>query len=210
MPRKPSVLQSEFPYHVCARSINREWFNLPLDDVWEIMSNQLYFIHTAYSVRIMAFILMSNHFHLIVQTPNCNLSEAMAWFMRESSRELARSGNRINQAYGGRYFRSIISSEHYDGLAYKYLYTNSLRAGQARRVEGYKFSALAGLLGLRKLGFPMVEDRMLFSNVEATLEWLNRDVVGAHHEAVRKALRRANFKLTMKKGKPHALETSLL
>ncbi len=210
MPRKPSVLQSEFPYHVCARSINREWFNLPMDQVWEIMSNQLYFVHTAYNVRILAFILMSNHFHLIVQTPDCNLSEAMAWFMRESSRELTRSGNRINQAYGGRYFRSIISSEHYYGLAYKYLYTNSLRAGQARRVENYQFSALRGLLGLRRLGFPVAEDRMLFSNVEATLEWLNLDVKGEHHEAVRKALRRSNFKLTLKKGEPHELETRLL
>ncbi len=34
-----------------------------------------------YSIKLIAYVLMSNHFHLIVQTPKANLSEFMRHFL---------------------------------------------------------------------------------------------------------------------------------
>jgi REP element-mobilizing transposase RayT len=65
-------------------------------------------INRAYKAEIHAFVLMSNHFHLVVSFPENNMSEAMNYFMRETSRMISRDAGRINQTYGSRYFRSII------------------------------------------------------------------------------------------------------
>lgn len=210
MPRFSTQLQSQFPYHVGARCINREWFHVPIDEVWEIMSEQLFFVHHAYNARILAFILMSNHFHLMIQTPDENLNEIMSWFMRETSRALTKSSKRINQAYGARYFRSILNSHHYYLHSYKYLYANSVQAGLVARVEDYPFSSLPGLLGIKPLYFTVAEDATLFADVEGTLSWLNRPVSEDHWGSVKKALRKKQFKLPKPNRSPHALENDPL
>jgi putative transposase len=202
--------QSDFPYHVSAKSINGDWFSLPMDFVWSTMCEQLYFIESAFEVRIHAFVLMSNHFHLAISTPYANLSEAMAWFMRETSRSLTRAGNRVNQTYGGRYFRTIIDSPLYWAHVYKYIYANPLRAGIVERAEDYKYSTLRGLLGLEPLWVPLAEDTTFFSDVNGTLDWINHPVSAENWEAVRKAMRKKQFRFGKVDRKPHPLETDTL
>ena len=210
MPRSKVPLQSQFPYHIGARCINRDWFSLPMDTVWNIMSEHLHFVSHAFHLDILAFLLMHNHFHLIARTPQENLDKAMAWFMRESSRSLTREGNRINQSYCGRYFRSVLGSNHYFLHAYKYLYANPLRAGLAQRAEDYKYSTLPGLLGSEKLLIPVKDDLTLFSDIEGTLNWINWPAREEHLKAVRLALRQRKFRLAEQNRKPHFLESEML
>lgn len=210
MPRSKTILQSEFPYHVTARCINKEWFNLPMECVWEIMSQQLFFIHHAFGAEILAFVLMSNHFHLLLRTPLANLDKITEWFMRESSRSLVWEGNRINQTYGGPHFRCVVSSFHHFLNAYKYLYFNPVHAGICRNVEDYRFSSLRGLLGQERLLFPVANDETLFSDVEGTLRWLNSMPTPDNWAATEKALKRREFKLARLNNRPHPLEVQML
>jgi len=203
------ALQSKFPYHVTARCINREWFQLPMDRVWEIMGEQLYFVQRAFGVRVTAFVLMHNHFHLIIQTPASNLDHAMRWFMRETSRTLTREGNRLNMTYGGRYFRSILDSDQYFLHAYKYVYLNPVRAGFAGSVLNYRYSSLPCVLGLYPLPFA-VHDETLLSSVDETLAWLEKIPERRNWDSVQKALRRRVFRLGKVDTKPHPLERDLL
>jgi REP element-mobilizing transposase RayT len=159
------------------------------------MSEQLYFMHLAFGVEIHCFVLMTNHFHLLMSTPLGNLSTAMAVFMRETSRAITKSTHRINQTYGQRHFRSIVHTPSYYLHAYKYFYFNPVKAGICNRVEDYKYSTLRGLLGLDHLLIPVKEDHTLFSDVEGTLQWLNRRPSDENWESVRKALRRERFTL---------------
>lgn len=201
MPRPPIVLQSEFPYHITARCINKDWFKVPMSTVWDIMSNNLFFIHHTYKVKIFAFVLMSNHFHLIIQTPDANLSETMAWFMRETSRSLTKAGNRINQTYGSRYYRSIIKTSHYYLNAYKYVYHNPIQGGLCKHILDYPYSTLPGLLGLQHTLIPTEEDLTLFSNIGETIEWINRKPTPDHWTSVRLAIQRPEFKLSRLRNK---------
>jgi putative transposase len=41
MPRNPRIFTSLFPYHVTARSNNKDWFYLPIDLIWSIMARHL-------------------------------------------------------------------------------------------------------------------------------------------------------------------------
>ena len=181
-----------------------------MGEVWEIMSGQLHFIHHAFNVRILAFVLMNNHFHSLVATPDANLDRAMAWFMRETSRWLTKSGNRINQTYGGRYFKSVIGSPIYYLNCYKYVYYNPVKAGLCLNVADYPYSSLSRLLGFRHLAFPLENDETLFNDVEGTLAWLNRAPSDENWSAIKRASRRSEFRLPRLEGRKHPLENDTL
>jgi REP element-mobilizing transposase RayT len=197
MPRLHPIYSPEFPYHISARSHNKEWFQLPIEKVWETLSDYLYFINEAYKVEIYSFVLMDNHFHLIARFPENNMAEAMNYFMRESSRRISRDCGRINQVYGNRYFRSLIQKSHYLDHAYKYIYRNPVEAGLCERAEDYPYSTLHILLGKRNGVIPLVADpRLDGPYLERTLKWLNETPEEKDKEEIRKALKRTEFSLT--------------
>jgi len=201
------------PYHVTARCINREWFNVPLAEVWPLMEDYLFFIANAYKLQIYSFVLMANHFHLIVKSPNKNLGEAMNYFMRETSRALGKRAGRINQTYGSRFHRTLLSKDLHFHYAYKYVYRNPVKAGIVEAVENYRYSTLSGLLGKSSLHIPIPEDPILFGNrgVENTLKWLNSDPPNKVEDDVKKAMRRGLFKFSSEKSnKKSSLEQELL
>jgi REP element-mobilizing transposase RayT len=173
MPRKKFFPTDSFPYHVTARSHNREWFDLPLIDVWDIFSRYLYFITLAYGVRVHSFVLMSNHFHMLITTPNANLDQAMNYLMREVSKAIGRESGKINQVFGGPYHWSVIKNRVYYEFAYKYVYRNPVEASLVRRVENYPYSTLRGILGLDPLPFPAFDNMNLIAHPARCLSWLN-------------------------------------
>lgn len=195
MPRRRPLGKTFFPQHITARSINKESFFIPLPDVWDIMTNHLFFLHHSFNIELLAFLLMPNHFHLIARSPESNLSEAMNYFMRETSKAIGRSAGRINQIYGARYHRSEIDSYRYFTTAYKYLYRNPVRSGLCNQVEEYPYSTLPGLLGLRPLHIPLQPDALLFAPnfSQETLNWLNQPTPPEIDEQIRRALRRKKF-----------------
>ncbi|WP_413569442.1 transposase [Bdellovibrio sp. HCB117] len=199
---------TEFPYHVTARCINRDWFSLDMDFIWEVMSRNLYFLNGAFNLRIHSFVLMSNHFHMIVRTPDANLSEAMRYFMRETSREISFNSFRINQTYGSRFHRTLIDNPLYYLHAYKYVYRNPVAAGLCNKVEEYPYSSLQGLLGNRWMDVPVSEDENwgFFSSRTETLKWLNTTPDPQCMEEVRVALRKPTFKLSPQNKRPSILE----
>lgn len=194
MPRSKTILQNEFPYNISARCINKEWFQLPMSVVWDIFSDELYLTHRFYNLQIHSFVLMNNHFHLIASTPDSNISQCMQYFMKNTSLRLTRAGNRINETYAGRHYKTILQSNNYYLNAYKYNYINPLAIKSICRVEEYPFSTLHGLLGFSKITIPVVEDIALFSSLKETLEWLNTSADPLKQEAVRWALKRQYFK----------------
>ena len=105
MPRAKTILQSEFPYNISARCINREWFYISTERVWEIFCEELTRTSNHHELLIHSFVLMSNHFHLIASTPKANISQCMQQFMQRSSRRLTKEGNRINETFAGRHFK---------------------------------------------------------------------------------------------------------
>lgn len=195
MARRKVIVQGHFPYFVTARCINREWFKIPLPEVWEIMSNYLYFVSFAFGFRIHGFVLMSNHFHLIVSTPLLNLSPGMNYFMREVSKTITARAGRINQTFGGPYYPCVLATNSYYFNAYKYLYRNPVRAGLVDRCENWPYSTLRGLLGQESLLIPVVDDTILFDESDdfSALKWLNH----AHLEDEKETawgLKRAEFR----------------
>jgi len=195
MPKKKIVRQSDFPYHISARCNNRDWFSIPLNEVWKIFSDYLYFISFAFEVEIHAFVLMNNHYHLLIKTPQANLGEAMEYFQRETSRRIGFTSQRINHVYGGPYNPTVVTDLQYYINVYKYILRNPVKAGISKKVEAYPYSSLRGLMGFEKLPSPLFANDDLFQNTEEFLRWLNTPYDDNVHEVIRKGLRKKEFKI---------------
>lgn len=211
MPKSKIIRSSEFPYHVSARSNNKEWFGLSPEKLWSIFSEYLYLVHKLYDTEIHCFVMMSNHFHLIVRTPQANIDTVMQYFMRETSRVIAYETGRINHVYGGAYKSSLITDYSYYFNAYKYVLRNPVKAKICKRAEEYRFSTLHGQLGMSHLLIPVVGNDEFETNTEEFLAWVNTAPVEEETEAIRKALRRREFKIptSQKTKKKVDLEQSL-
>lgn len=157
------------------------------------MSELLFMLHHGFGTEIRSFVLMVNHFHLLARFPLGNISPAMMYFMRESSKRIGKKSHKENHLYGGRFHRCRIANQHYFNHAYKYNYRNPVSVGIAKRCEEYPFSTLNGLLGQRRLYIPVQEDTTLFSGIEDVLQWLNAKPVSTHSRLVRCALKQTEF-----------------
>lgn len=142
MPRKPIERSNENYYHITARSNNKEFFYLPILNVWDIMTVKLAKLQSTYNIKIAAFVLMNNHFHLLVLTPNEDIDRIMYFFMKDVTLDIQKCTGRINKIFGGRYKGSMISSYGHLVNVYKYIYRNPIEVGLSDKAESYPFSTL--------------------------------------------------------------------
>lgn len=199
MPRPKIIRTASFPYHVTARANNRDWFSLPMDEVWSIYEYFLGETQSRYGLILHAFVLMANHFHLITSTPNQNLSEAMRFLLTEISREVGRRTNRINHIFGGRYRWSVLWTAYDLAYVYKYVLRNPVRAGACRRVEEYRYSSFSRLLS-NSCSIPIADGfHSLWDRIPrepaARARWLNMGPSLEAEKLISLGLRRFQFAL---------------
>ena len=199
-------------FHITMRCNNREPFPGPLGQVWDVFSEQLHFIHHAYNVRIIHFVLMSNHFHLIACFPENNRSSAMNHFLRESSRIISYNSGRSNHLFGRRHHWTLIRTDIQLLNTYKYVLRNPVHAGITHEPQMYSFSTFGRMLGLHgHLLTPILEDTTYFNSPEHCMNWLLKKPKAEHLEDLKLALKRKIFKLKRKPGYgPHELNTNLI
>jgi len=198
MARKPLLLQSEFPYHVTARSNNREWFYLPSPLIWDICGYLFNLVKKMYEADILEFVLMSNHFHLLIQTPKENLDRIMNYFMREFSKAVGTKSGRTNHIFGGRYKGSLIQEPLYFAHVYKYIFRNPIEAGIIQRVEDFSFSTLKREWN-KPLRFevkpillhPLSEN--IPKKLSERLEWMNTKYTHEQYELIRRSIKKTIF-----------------
>ncbi|MDA1274657.1 MAG: transposase [Verrucomicrobia bacterium] len=78
MPRRLRVEYSGAIYHVMSRGDRRE--DIFLDDVdWQDFIRTLAEACRKTGWQVHAYCLMSNHYHLVLETPDANLVAGMAW-----------------------------------------------------------------------------------------------------------------------------------
>ena len=143
MPKKPIQRSNDNYYHINARSNNREFFFLPTMNVWEIKSKRLAQLQSEYHIKIAAFVLMNNHFHLLVLTPKEDIDRIIYFFMKNVTLDIQKCTGRINKIFGGRYKGSMIENYGYLVNVYKYILRNPIEVGIIDRAENYVYSSLS-------------------------------------------------------------------
>ena len=96
---------------------------------------------TMWNVRIAAFCLMPNHYHLLIQTPDANLSR----FMRHVDGVYTQRFNRFHKCDGslfrGRYKAILVEADTYLLDLVRYIHSNPLRAGLVSRLDRYAWNS---------------------------------------------------------------------
>ncbi|HEY2094452.1 MAG TPA: transposase [Thermoanaerobaculia bacterium] len=97
---------------------------------------------------VTAFVLMTNHFHLVVQTSEGNLSRGMHWLNTKYVVWFNRTHERSGHLYGGRFKAFLIDKETYFSEVLRYVVLNPVRAKMVERPENYRWSSYRATAGL--------------------------------------------------------------
>ena len=145
-------LRLEFPgavYHLTARGDRRE--DIFLDDVdrltfLDLLAKEVRQQHW----RLYAYCLMSNHYHLLIETPEGKLVGGMRRLNGVYTQAFNRRHGRVGHVLQGRYKSILVDKDAYLLELARYIVLNPVRAGMTQRVEDWPWSSYAITAGKRE------------------------------------------------------------
>ncbi|USX14466.1 transposase [Oxalobacteraceae bacterium OTU3CAMAD1] len=144
-------LRLEFPgalYHVTCRGNRRERVFCDRQDrlVWleetARMCDRFHFV-------IHAYCQMTNHYHLLIETPDGNLGQGMRQLNSVYSRYYNRRHDLVGHVLQGRYHAILVQKESYLLELARYIVLNPIRAGIVDKLGDWEWSSLQFMLGDR-------------------------------------------------------------
>jgi len=96
--------------------------------------------------RVAAYCLMSNHYHLLVQTPNSNLSRCLRHIDGVYTQRFNRRHGHDGPLFRGRYKALLIEADSYLLQLVRYVHRNPLEAGLAETLDDYPWTSHQGYL----------------------------------------------------------------
>jgi REP element-mobilizing transposase RayT len=99
-----------------------------------------------WKLRVAAYCLMPNHYHLLVQTPNANISRCMRHIDGVYTQRFNRNHQSDGQLFRGRYKSILIDADHYLLQLVRYIHRNPLKAGLIDDMDRYVWSSHRGYL----------------------------------------------------------------
>ncbi len=88
-----------------------------------------------------AYCLMDNHYHLIIETPDPNLSLGMRQLNGVYTQTFNRTYQRVGHVFQGRYKSILIEKESYLLELCRYVVLNPVRAGMVSEPDSWKWSS---------------------------------------------------------------------
>jgi len=95
-----------------------------------------------------AWVLMTNHFHLVIQTREANLSRGMHWLNSAYVGWYNRTHNRSGHLYQGRFESFLIEKDSYFAEVLRYVVLNPVKANMVNLPEEYRWSSYRATVGL--------------------------------------------------------------
>lgn len=147
MSRKPRICFEKAFYHVTNRGDNKEKIFCNDSDRKRMVS----FLKKAkekYCFKLHAFVLMRNHFHLVIETSTVGtISQIMHSINTNYTKYFNWSHNRTGHLFQGRFNSNLIDKDAYLLEVSRYVNLNPVRAGFVERPEHYKWSSYLTYLG---------------------------------------------------------------
>ncbi|MCK4795461.1 MAG: transposase [Desulfobacteraceae bacterium] len=103
-----------------------------------------------WDVKVSSYCLMSNHYHLLIQTPRGNLSRFMRHLNGIYTQRYNRAHRCEGQLFRGRYKAILVEEDSYLLELVRYIHRNPLRAGIATEIDQYPWSSHHGYLSSAK------------------------------------------------------------
>ena len=136
-------------YHITSRG-NR------LEDIYEDDEDRKEFllilesVCEAYNWVCYSYCLMSNHYHLLIETPDANLSKGMRQLNGVYTQKYNRYHGRVGHVFQGRYKAILVEKENYLLELSRYIVLNPVRAGMTRSAWEWPWSSYRSTVGQSK------------------------------------------------------------
>lgn len=135
-------------YHVTARGNERKpifWDDRDrahfLDRLAAVAARSRLMVH--------AYVLMRNHYHLLVETPEGNLSEALRQLNAVYTQDFNRRHGRVGHLFQGRYKAVLVDKDSYLVELSRYIHLNPVRVGEVTDPTLFQWSSAANYVGRR-------------------------------------------------------------
>jgi putative transposase len=149
MARLPRLTLPGYPHHVVQRGNNRQAIFATAAD-HQMLLDLLAEHAKKFDVAVHAYVLMGNHFHLLV-TPKT--ADGLPKMMQAMGRSYVRYFNdaqkRTGTLWEGRYKSTLIQTDRYLLACMAYIDLNPVRAGLVAQPQDYLWSSHVYYLGLR-------------------------------------------------------------
>ncbi|MDZ7620277.1 MAG: transposase [Patescibacteria group bacterium] len=157
MARSPRLNFPDGVYHVTSRGNGRARI-VYNDDDRERFERQLRDNVQTYGILLYAWVLMDNHFHLLVRTPRANLSQFMQRLNTSYALYARYKHGRPGHQFEARFKAKVVEEESYLLAVTRYIHLNPIKiaacrrltkAERVQRLEGYRWSSYPGYVAKR-------------------------------------------------------------
>ena len=127
-------------YHITSRGDRREAINRAADDreAWlEVLGN----VCARFNWVLYAYCQMTNHYHVLVETIDGNLSRGMRQLNGRYTQRFNRRHSLVGHVLQGRYKAILVQKETYLLELTRYVVLNPLRAGVVNQPEDWPWSS---------------------------------------------------------------------
>ena len=142
MPRKPRIEYAGAVYHVLNRGNYRNDL-FAVENAGASFEKTLFETCSRYGWRLHAYVLMSNHYHLAVETRQANLAVGMQWLQSTFANRFNRIVRDRGHVFQGRYKALLIERGESLLCVVNYIHLNPVRAGieTLERLRDYRLSS---------------------------------------------------------------------
>jgi putative transposase len=127
-------------YHITSRGNQRERVYFE-DGDRERFLEILKRTRERYGYQLHAYVLMDNHYHLMVETPKANISQTMQNINTSYTVYINKKHRRSGHLFQGRYKGIIVDKDEYLVTLSRYIHLNPVRAGIVQKPEAYRWSS---------------------------------------------------------------------
>ena len=149
---RPRPLRIEYAgalYHVTSRGNGQDDIYLNDEDRIDYLE-VLREVGERFNWVIHAYCLMSNHYHILVETPDGNLSKGMRQLNGVYTQRFNRNNNRVGHVFQGRYKAINVQKESYLLELARYIVLNPVRAQMVRSARDWRWSSYSATAGFIK------------------------------------------------------------
>ena len=140
----------EYPgalYHVTSRGNRKEAIYEDNQD-YESYLNILKDVCQHHNWICYAYCLMDNHYHLLIETPEANLSKGMRQLNGRYTQKFNRLHDRVGHVFQGRYKAILVEKECYLLELSRYIVLNPVRAGMVESPVYWEWSSYGAMVSL--------------------------------------------------------------
>lgn len=143
-------LRIEYPgavYHVTGRGNARQDIFLSDDDRQKFL-DLLAAVNRRFRWHCHAYCLMDNHYHLVIETLESNLSRGMRQLGGVYTQAFNRRNNCVGHLFQGRYRAVLVERESHLLETIRYVVLNPVRAGMVESVDAWPWSSFTATAGM--------------------------------------------------------------